>query len=194
MELLLTTPQPRPGMLARLLPRSAAATPSFEAVVHAHQGIVRAFLRRLCASDAAADDVAQETFLHVRKGLSSYRGEGSMAWVLRIAYRAFLADRRKRGVADVLTDDVDSVGSDDRLQPDRTMQRDVRRALRVLTDDERVAVAACFFKDMTHAEAALAVDMPLGTLKTHIARAKELFVPPGVLRMRVPLAAYGETS
>ena len=94
----------------------------------------------------------------------------------------------KRGVADVLLDNFDDVGTvDDRRQPnDRTMERDVRRAMSVLSDDERVAVAACFFEDLTHEEAASALEIPLGTLKSQIARAKE--------KLRAPLAAYNDTT
>ena len=173
----------------RPLAAAAPAVPPFDELVRTHQGRVRAFLSRLCQSDAVAEDIAQETFLKARKGLKSYRGEGSLAsWLLRIAYREFLAQRRKRGVADVLTDNVDDAGDDDRgrLQPDRTMERDVRRALRLLSDDERVAVAACFFEDLTHEEAAAALEIPLGTLKSHVARAKE--------KLRAPLAAYASAS
>lgn len=189
---------PPPGALMRLKQavwRSgpvavAGAVPPFDELVRTHQGRVRAFLGRLCQSDAIAEDIAQETFLKARKGLASYRGEGSLAsWLLRIAYREFLAQRRKRGVADVLVDNVDDVDDDDgrnRLQPDRTMERDVRRAMRLLSDDERVAVAACFFEDLTHEEAAAALEIPLGTLKSHVARAKE--------KLRAPLAAYASAT
>lgn len=168
-------------------PAAVATLPSFEVIVQQHQGMVRAFLRRLCHADAIAEDIAQETFMKVRKHLGTWRGEGSLSsWVMRIAYREFLAQRRKRGVADVMVDNVDEVDDGDRRAvSDRTMERDVRRAMRVLTDDERVAVAACFFEDLTHEEAAAALEIPLGTLKSHIARAKE--------KLRAPLAAYHST-
>jgi RNA polymerase sigma-70 factor (ECF subfamily) len=182
-------PVAKPGALMRLrraLAPSSSKAPAFEDVLRQHQGIVRGFLRRLCNADAIADDIAQETFLKVRKGLPQYRGEGSVAsWVLRIAYREFLAQRRKRGVADVLVegaDELDALDGERAERGDRLMERDVRRALRVLSDDERVAVAACFFEDLSHEEAALALGIPLGTLKSQVARAKE--------KLRAPLDAY----
>ena len=49
---------------------------------------------------------------------------------------------------------------------------DLERALSVLSDGERAAIAACYYADLTHEEAAEAMGMPLGTVKTHILRAK----------------------
>lgn len=153
----------------------------FDAFIARHQGSLRAFLRRLCDDDAVADDLAQETFLKAQRALPTYRGEGSEAsWLLRIAWREFLDSRRKHR-REHLTD-VDDIDPDSAARTSRITERDVRRALRGLSDDERVAIAACFYEGLTHDEAATALEMPLGTLKSHVARARE--------KLRGPLAAY----
>lgn len=155
--------------------------PAFAQLVRTHQGMVRGFLRRLCDSDAIADDLAQDTFLKAQRALPSFRGEGTLAsWLLRIAYREFLGHKRKRGVE--LLAEIGDIEDGKPQTPDRTLARDVRRALRDLSADERAAIAACFFDELTHEEAAVALDMPLGTVKSHVARAKE--------KLRGPLAAY----
>jgi RNA polymerase sigma-70 factor (ECF subfamily) len=41
-----------------------------------------------------------------------------------------------------------------------------------LSDGERAAIAACYYADLSHEEAAAALGMPLGTVKTHVLRAK----------------------
>jgi len=154
----------------------------FDAFIARHQGSLRAFLRRLCDDDAVADDLAQETLLKAQRALHTWRGEGSEAsWLLRIAYREFLDSRRKHR-REHLSDDVDDVDPGSAARTSRIVERDVRRALRVLSDDERVAIAACFYEGLTHDEAAVALEMPLGTLKSHVARARE--------KLRGPLAAY----
>jgi RNA polymerase sigma-70 factor (ECF subfamily) len=185
MESALTLPERR-GLpaLRRLLPLARhPAPPDFADVVRAQQGIVRGFLRRLCDSDATADDLAQETFLKAKKALPGFRGEGSLAsWLLRIAYREFLSFKRSRGARDTLVDIVDELDDGSHRRTDRTLERDVRRALAGLSDDERACIAACFFDELTHEEAAAALEMPLGTVKSHIARARE--------KLRGPLAAY----
>ncbi len=172
------------GALRRLghaLGLGRPALPDFAQLVRTHQGMVRGFLRRLCDHDAIADDLAQEAFLKARRALASFRGEGTLAsWLLRIAYREFLAQRRKRGLE--LSPDLGEVEDGAARSPDRTLARDVRRALQQLSADERAAIAACFFEELTHEEAAAALELPLGTLKSHVARAKD--------KLRGPLAAY----
>jgi RNA polymerase sigma-70 factor (ECF subfamily) len=181
----------------RLLPASSTSTstslarsapPPFPELVATHQGAVRAFLRRLTDDGALADDLAQETFLKARPALAGFRGEGSVAsWLLRIAYRQWLSSRRGRRatherLADVGDAHDDAIDADSARRTERSVERDVRRALRVLSDDERAAIAACFYDGLTHEEAAAALEMPLGTLKSHVARARE--------KLRAPLAAY----
>lgn len=156
----------------------------FEAFVTRHHSPLRAFLRRLCDDDALADDIAQESFLKARRALHTFRGEGSEAsWLLRIGYREFLNSRRRK-THEVRSSDDDVVGidTDATRRTSRIAERDVRRALRVLSDEERAAIAACFYEGLTHDEAASVLEMPLGTLKSHVARAKE--------KLRGPLASY----
>jgi RNA polymerase sigma-70 factor (ECF subfamily) len=185
METAVTLPERR-GLpaLRRLLPLARhPAPPDFADVVRAHQGVVRGFLRRLCDTDATADDLAQETFLKAKRALPGYRGDGSLAsWLLRIAYREFLSFRRSRAGQTTLIDIVEEVDEGSQRRTDRTLERDVRRALAGLSDDERACIAACFFDELTHEEAAAALELPLGTVKSHIARARE--------KLRGPLAAY----
>jgi len=52
------------------------------------------------------------------------------------------------------------------------VQADLERAIATLPDGERAAIAACYYADLTHEEAAVVLGIPLGTVKTHILRAK----------------------
>ena len=71
---------------------------AFEQLLRRHQGMVRAQLRRLLHGDeAAADDLAQETFLLAWRKLDQFRGEARFStWLYRIAYSCFLQAVRKR--------------------------------------------------------------------------------------------------
>ena len=46
------------------------------------------------------------------------------------------------------------------------------RALAVLSDAERAAIVQCYHNDLSHEEAAVVLNCPIGTVKTHILRAK----------------------
>ena len=70
---------------------------AFGELVRRHQSAVRACLRKLTAGNhALADDLAQETFLLAYRNLRSFRQQAKFStWLYRIAYNAFLAERRK---------------------------------------------------------------------------------------------------
>ena len=57
--------------------------------------------------------------------------------------------------------------------PDVAARVDLERALATLSDGERAAIAACYYADMSHEEAAQALGIPVGTVKTHVLRGKQ---------------------
>jgi len=168
---------------------------AFSELVRRHQSAVRATLRRLTAGNhALADDLAQDTFMLAYRNLKSFRQEARFStWLFRIATNAFLADARKRKEellgdrdAEVSADDddgelpQDTVGDHTR---GATLRLDMERALGVLSDGERAAIVQCYHNDLSHEEAAYVLNCPVGTVKTHILRAKA--------KLRSQLAAWG---
>ncbi len=140
-----------------------------------HQSLVRAVLRRLTRGDAAlADDLAQETFVLAWRNLRQFRFEARFStWLYRIAFNAWQSEARKK--REVLLDDPGDVPPAlDTAEdvPDAAARIDLERALATLGDGERAAIAACYYGDLSHEEAAQALGIPLGTVKTHILRAK----------------------
>jgi RNA polymerase sigma-70 factor (ECF subfamily) len=147
---------------------------AYTALVERHQGQVRSVLRRLTKGDAAlADDLAQETFVLAWRNLRRFRFESRFStWLYRIAFNAWQSEaRRKR---ELLLDDA--AGEDSTANacemPDIVARVDLERAMATLSDGERAAIAACYYADLSHEEAAAALGMPLGTVKTHVLRAK----------------------
>jgi len=147
---------------------------AFALLVRRHQSMVRSVLRRLAKGDhGLADDLAQETFLLAWRNLASFRHDARFStWLYRIAFNAWLSEARKR--REVLLDDAGEGPAPepaDPKQPD-PLRLDLERAVAGLPDGERAAIAACYYADLTHEEAAQALGIPLGTVKTHILRAK----------------------
>jgi RNA polymerase sigma factor (sigma-70 family) len=146
---------------------------AFERLVLKHQNGIRAFLRRISGPDA--DDLAQETFLTAWKKLHQWRGQGSFkSWLYSIAWRTALSARRatqRRETRDhtwhMETDSLPDVqaGTDARL--------DLDRVLAALPEDQRAVLAMCYGAGMSHGEAAAALSLPLGTVKSHAARGRD---------------------
>jgi RNA polymerase sigma factor (sigma-70 family) len=155
---------------------------AFSELVRRHQSAVRSFLRRLTRDQyALADDLAQETFIEAYRSLAKFRGGSQLAtWLLGIAYNRFRNELRRRRETETFSEDAAMQSADaDRETsapaPNRAveLQHDLTAALARLSADEQAAIHLCFQEGLTHDEAATALGCPLGTVKTHVLRAKE---------------------
>ena len=160
---------------------------AFEQLLRRHQGMVRAQLRRLLRGDeAAADDLAQETFLLAWRKLDQFRGEARFStWLYRIAYSCFLQACRKhpRFADGARHDEAERVSAP---EPARDMQLDFERAMRRLSPAEQVVLLHCVQMELSHEETACVLAMPLGTVKTHATRGKA--------KLKTWLAAWHEPA
>lgn len=144
---------------------------AFAALVQAHQGYLRKLLGRVCRGDQGrADDVAQEAFLRAWHALPKFRQEARFrTWLTRLAYSALAAERPELPRADdVEPEDV----ADSDFASGADWRMDLDRAMAALSDAQRHALLLCYGSDLSHAEAALVLGWPLGTLKTQVLRAK----------------------
>jgi RNA polymerase sigma-70 factor (ECF subfamily) len=146
---------------------------AFEALVRRHQSRVRNWLRSLTRSSARADDLAQETFIRAWERAHTFSGRGKfVSWLMKIAYNRFLEEQR----GDRLRTRVASAASDGQVGEPFTdggdESPDVEKMLAVLSTDERLALVLCYAHGLSHSEIAEVIEMPLGTVKSHVHRAK----------------------
>ena len=149
---------------------------AFEQLVRRHQGMVRAQLRRLLHGDhAAADDLAQEAFLLAWRNLDQFRGDARFStWLYRIAYSCFLQLARKKSWPLGEGGEDDQLAAESLPAPARSidLQIDFARAMQSLSLGEQSVLLHCVQMGLNHEEAAYVLDMPLGTVKTHVNRGK----------------------
>jgi len=142
------------------------------ALVKTHQGQIRAFLRRLTRNAALADDLAQDTFLRAFQKMDKIQdGEKTKSWLFQIAYRIFLDHIRKQKRRQALADENMPIEVDTAESP-TGMKMDIEQAMNALSTEQRAAVMLCLSYGMSHSEAAIALNQPLGTVKSHVARGK----------------------
>jgi RNA polymerase sigma-70 factor (ECF subfamily) len=146
---------------------------AFNRLIDRHQQAVRNFLRGLVGINEA-DDIAQETFLAAWTHARNYRGAASVrSWLLSIAWRKAKGAQRgwfRRSQRDTQWHEAGAAG--DGGETNETKYA-VRQALASLSMDQRAAVMLCLGHGFTHAEAAEALDIPLGTIKSHVTRGRE---------------------
>ncbi|MDZ4374171.1 MAG: RNA polymerase sigma factor [Phenylobacterium sp.] len=145
---------------------------AFGELVRRHGSAIRHLLRRMGAQGAEADDVAQDALLAAFERITEFRGEGTFAgWVKRIAARQYLRrlQREKRlasYVAEEARDEPEAGG-------DAEHRMDLDEALKGLSPAERMCVSMCYGAGLSHGEAAEALNLPLGTVKSHVKRGLE---------------------
>lgn len=141
-------------------------------LVRSHEGSLRRYTRRLAGDEG--DDIAQDALLAAWRALDQWRGDGSFAgWLRRIATRRYL-DRRRRATPRTLPENNLSTANTG-CAPDRRIAVD--QALHNLKPRERAAALLVFGESYSHAEAAAMLGLPLGTLKSIVARARATLIP-----------------
>ncbi len=155
---------------------------AFGELVRQHQSAVRGFLRRLTGGQQAlADDLAQETFLEAYRSLARFHGKSTFGtWLHGIAYNRFRTARRRQRETVEWTGDGEmanaAAGGETSVPAAPAavdLQQDLAGALARLSTDEQSAIHLCYVEGLTHEEAAGVLGCPLGTLKTHVFRAKD---------------------
>ena len=138
---------------------------------------IKAFMKRSGASEAKAEELAQETMLAVwrKAALFDPASAGAAAWIFTIARNLRIdAHRRERRGGVIETSDVEiEFQIDDSPQPDALLattqsEERVRSALTKLSDDQMRVVELSFFEEKAHAEIAEILEIPLGTVKSRL--------------------------
>lgn len=146
---------------------------AFEALVKRNQSSIRQFLRRLTAGDhALADDIAQEVFVRMFTSLSSFRGQSTLStWLHTVAYRMFLRHVQSNERL-VFVDDEDFPDTASSA-PSIVSDIMVEQLMKHLSLNERLMVTLSYSAGMSNSEIADVTGAPLGTIKSHLYRAKK---------------------
>ncbi|MCZ6659111.1 MAG: sigma-70 family RNA polymerase sigma factor [Gammaproteobacteria bacterium] len=163
--------------LARSGDRSA-----FAELVRRRQSSIRNLMRRCCSDTNLADDLAQQVFLQVWLKIHTLKQANAFsAWLRRLAISVWLKHQRKK---DVLRS-ADELAEVELAQHDSTsVGMDLDRALAALSNTVRLCVVLSYEEGLSHTEITKLMDLPLGTVKSHILR--------GTTRLRQILSAYSD--
>ena len=153
---------------------------AFCELVRRRQSWLRNLLRRLCRDPALADDLAQQVLLQAWRALPRLQSVAAFgAWLRRLALNAYLAHLRSRPPPAIT---LDAQQLESAAVTTLGEQLDLDRALGRLPRDERLCVVLAYSEGMSHSEISAALQLPLGTVKSHVRRGAE--------RLRALLHAY----
>ena len=177
------------GEDADLIRRCRTGDPrAFRELVRRYERPVFSVLMRVVRRPEDAEDLAQETFVRVYRALDRYDPERPFtAWLFTIASRLAIDHLRRKRLATVSLSQSDRDGGEERtieiedpgLQPDEvTSHREEESHAQTLIDSlpehYRIVVVLRHQQDLSYEEIAEALELPLGTVKARIHRARAL--------------------
>jgi RNA polymerase sigma-70 factor, ECF subfamily len=177
----------------------AGSLDAFNALVlHYQDSVFNTALRILSDEDLAAD-ATQEAFLSAFRSITSFRGGSFKAWLMRTVTNACYDElrRQKRRPSVPLEpedDDGEEIDSprwlaDPNMSPEQEAEADevehaIQHCLNNLPVEFKTVVVMADIQGMDYSEVAIAVRVPLGTIKSRLARAR--------LRLRECLQGFAE--
>jgi RNA polymerase sigma-70 factor, ECF subfamily len=148
---------------------------AFRELVDRYKDLVFALIARTVQDRGRAEDLAQDVFLRVHRGLPYFRGEARLStWIYRIVANVCVQQpARPQPVS--LDDDRMHVrpAATDRQFGDLELRDRLEKAIARLPANYRLLVAAHYLDGVQYEDLADALQLPLGTLKTQLYRAKQ---------------------
>ena len=172
---------------------------AFNRLVLAYQDMLYNTALRILGDEALAADATQEAFISAFRGLNGYRGGSFKAWLLRTVtnacYDELRRQKRRPSVPLEPANDGDEEIESPRWLADTSMSPEekfeaeelehaIQHCLEDLPADFRTVVVLADLQGLDYSEVALAAHVPLGTIKSRLARAR--------LRLRECLQGFGE--
>lgn len=153
----------------------AGQTEAFSELIRRHQQMTYNLALRFMRDPVLAEDMAQEAFLKAYRLLKGFRGDSSFStWLYRVTSSVCLTElgrRKRRGEVELTPMHLDKSA----VHPSDTMDlpEHIRRCVTKLSDRYATIVTLYYLNGISYDEIAETMDIPLGTLKTWMFRARK---------------------
>ena len=152
---------------------------------------LRRYARALAGDRTAADDLVQDTLERSWSKLHLYRrGTNLRAWMFTIMHNVFVNQLRAMRPSVPLDDEMPELTQPAR-ETDTLVLRDLDAAIRRLPPEQREVLLLVALEDMSYGEAAATLGIPIGTVMSRLARAREKLrammsgLPPGGKQLKI---------
>ncbi|TCL69795.1 sigma-70 family RNA polymerase sigma factor [Rhizobium sp. BK251] len=177
---------------ARDTPGDADVMQRFHRTIMPHMDAAYNFARYLSRDQDAAQDILQDAFLRACRGFGGYRGGDPRAWIFSIVrncYHAWLIEKRRKSRLEVpmpgRADDDGKRSTDYDIASDEdtpemavihaTESLRVRKVIGALPEAMREVLVLRELEDLSYRQIAEIVDVPIGTVMSRLARARQEF-------------------
>lgn len=163
----------------------AGSLAAFEELVLRYEKKIYNYCYRMTNNEQDAEDLTQEVFIKVYKNLKSFKGNSHFStWVYRIAHNICIDRYRRMKISSVSLsaggfgeDDKEiEIASWDRTPEDAVITREqqelLQKCITMLKPQYRSAIVLRDIQDYSYEEIARIMGIPIGTVKSHISRAR----------------------
>ena len=154
-----------------------ATVERFRAVMLPHLDAAYGFARWLTRDPVVAQDVAQEAMLRALRYFHAFRGDEAKPWLLRIVRNTWTDMRAKSGAGDRPLEEIEDRAADGPDPEQSALASDQRRhvvaALAALPAEAREILVLREIEDCSYKHIAAVLDLPIGTVMSRLARARE---------------------
>src|SRR6059036_77096 len=150
---------------------------AFQELVDRYKDLVFALIARTIQERSRAEDLAQDVFLRIHRGLPYFRGEARLStWIYRIVANVCLQDHTRP--APLSLDDERMRARATRSESDRQfgdleLRDQLEKAIARQPPNYRLLIATHYLDGVQYEDLAEALQLPLGTVKTQLFRAKQ---------------------
>jgi RNA polymerase sigma-70 factor (ECF subfamily) len=151
---------------------------AFQELIDRYKDLVFALIARTVQDRSRAEDLAQDVFLRIHRGLPYFRGEARLStWIYRIVANVCVHDPARASATVSLDDETArpriAPSVSDRRFGDLELRDRLEKAVARLPAQYRLLIAAHYLEGVRYEELAEALGLPLGTVKTQLHRAKQ---------------------
>ena len=160
---------------------------AFNALILSHQDMLYRIALRIVHDECMAEDAVQESLTHAFRHIRSFRGGNFKSWLARVtvnaSYDELRRGKRHNGMPlEAFTSEGDEVESPDWIRDPSTgpqeraeeteLKRAMQNCIKSLIPDYRLMVILVDIEGMSYEEAAYVARVPVGTVKSRLARAR----------------------
>lgn len=145
-----------------------------EELLGRHQTKLHAFILKLTGNKFDCDDIFQEVVCKSFFKINTFKASSAFrTWLFAIAYNEFKQFKRKSGRFLKLKEKLTFFQSNQTAyECDAALSIDLANALNQLESNERNIIILCLLEGLSHSDASVITDLPLGTVKTIVRRAR----------------------
>jgi RNA polymerase sigma-70 factor (ECF subfamily) len=147
---------------------------AFELVLKHYQTKVFHLALSMLQNREHAEDASQEIFIRIWRALPAYRGQSSVStWIFSIARNACLTALKRSSARRTVSLDEPGLRTAVERLPAERPSPDLASLIAELPEKQRQVVALFYMEEKSYEEVARLLDMPMGTVKTHLFRARK---------------------